>query len=251
MSNWNLFPVVFLMLLGFALATAAAGVLVFLNWRHRRGRARRKQSSDETRVWPDFLPVHHAILSRPASWLVVRSKNLHAVETALGLHNPRPCTWSEGIAGEKKLFISPPVNGWILVIGQGLPDAADDVDSCFRFLTNLSRRLGRVQFFSANSILKHHAWVWVENGRVMRAYAWAGQTLWNQGIKTSAELNLGVKCFDYLESPDVVFGRPDVNGTNTDKVPLLAARWSLDPASIDERVFAHACGVAGEPSRLY
>ena len=251
MSNWNVFPVMFLMLLGFALATAASGVLVFLNWRHRRGNLRASHSSAEARVWTDYLPVHHAILNRPASWLVVRSKNLHAVENALGLHNPRPCTWSEGIAGEKKLFISPPVNGWILVIGQGLPDVSDDVDSCFRFLTNLSRRLGRVQFFSANSILKHHAWVWVENGRVMRAYAWAGQTLWNQGIKTSAELNLGLKCFAYLESPDTLFGKSDVNASNTDKVPLLAGRWSLDPAAIDERVFEHAYGIAGEPSRLY
>jgi len=38
---------------------------------------------------------------------------------------------------------------------------------------------------------------------------------------------------------------------NVEKVPLLAARWSLDPAAIDERLLAHARGVAGEPSHRF
>ena len=109
---------------------------------------------------------------------------------------------------EKKLFISPPVDGWILVIGSALPDPAADVDACFRFVMELSRKLGHVQFFSANRVLSHHAWVQVEAGRVRRAYAWAGTTLWKQGLKTTAEADLGLKCFDYFETAErTSFGR--------------------------------------------
>src|SRR2546422_6458813 len=52
---------------------------------------------------------------------------------------------------------------------------------------------------------------------------------------TEAEKELGLKCFGYTES----FGLPsltetDVLATNVEKVPLLAARWSLDPARSEE-----------------
>jgi hypothetical protein len=192
-------------------------------------------------------------LNRPPCWLAIKSRNLLAVQSALRLTNPRPCSWAEGLAGasEEKLFISPPVDGWILVIGSALPDPADDVDACYRFVTELSRKLGHVQFFSADRVLNHHAWVQVEAGRVRRAYAWAGKTLWKQGLKTAAEAKLGLKCFDYLETAELMsFGPSDAILTNVERVPLLAARWSIDPASIDERFFEHARGIAGESSRL-
>ena len=150
------------------------------------------------------------------------------------------------------LFIAPPVRGWILVIGSGVPDPSEDVDACFRMLLHLSRKLGHVQFFSASRILNHHAWVRMESGRVVRAYAWAGTTLWQQGERTQAERELALECRDYNESSECDgFGQMDSLAPNVDKVPLLAARWSLDPAGIDERFLEAECGVAGEPSRRY
>ena len=199
-----------------------------------------------------FLPLRPTLLHRPSTWLAVRSRNLPAVQEALGLQDAKPCTWIEGISSEQKLFIAPPIQGWILVVGAGLPDPGEDVDACFRFVVDLSRELGHVQFFNANRIQGQHAWVRAEAGRIVRAYAWAGETVWNQGLKTAAELELGLKCFHYLESPDSgAFSHMDVIAANTEKVPQLAARWSLDPAGIDERLFEHARGIAGEPTRLY
>lgn len=193
--------------------------------------------------------VRAGALHRPTTWLTIRGRNLRTVQCALGMHNPKPCTWMEGLEGGKRLFIAPPVNGWILVIGSELPDPSDDIDVCFRFLHGLSHKLGRVQFFNANRVLNHHAWVRMEAGRVVRAYAWAGRTLWNQGVKTRAEIELGMKCFQYFEPLDCApFDQPDVITPTTEKVPLLAARWSFDPAAIDERVFEHARGIAGGAS---
>lgn len=196
--------------------------------------------------------VPHNFSHRPNSWVAVRSRDLVAVQSALGLSNPRPCTWIQGLMSEQQLFIAPPIHGWILITGCGLPEPSDDVDNCFRFLLALSRKLGQVQFYGANSVLGHHAWVRAESGRIVRAYAWAGKTLWNQGVKTSAEISLGLKCFQYSEPPEpTLFEQPDLLSTNTERVAQLAAQWSIDPAAIDERTLDHASGIAGEPSRLY
>ncbi len=177
-----------------------------------------------------------------------------AVQSALALHNSKPCSWAEGLLGDsdQKLFVSPPVSGWILVIGSALPDPNDDVDTCFRFLLDLSRKLGHVQYFSTNGVLNHHAWVQAESGHVVRAYAWAGKTLWTQGKTTPAETELSMKCYDYTEVPELqTFGTRDPGSNNSDKVHLLAARWSLDPEEIDDRFIDQEWGIVGEPSRHF
>jgi hypothetical protein len=156
------------------------------------------------------------------------------------------------MAGEEKLFIAPPVKGWILVVGSRLPDPTDDVDAAFRFVLALSRKFGEVQCFSANRVLQHHAWVRAESGRVVRAYSWAGKTLWKQGRRTPAEKELDVLCFDYGQPDGLpMFGTSDLIGANVEKVPMMAARWSLDPGRIDEHFLMENRGVAGEPSRNY
>lgn len=192
------------------------------------------------------------LFSLPSRWLAIRSSNPHAVQEALGLQQPQPCSWEEGLnaAHEHKLFISPPVGGWILVMGSTLPEPGDDVDRTFRFLLELSRKLGHVQFFSVSRAVNHHAWAQVEDGAVIRAYAWAGRTLWNQGRQSRAEMELGLKCHGYGEGEERVdYGRLDPAAVNTERLPLLAARWSLDPAAIDARRLKQHQGIAGQFSR--
>jgi len=244
----NLIPILLLILVGGVLGGVAVVLALVLHWRRRGVFSHATAGVPSLQFFPGFTAAQVVFQHRPAAWLAVRSRNLPAVQAALGLSNPRPCSWLEGIVREQKLFIAPPVNGWILVVGSGLPDAGDDVDATFCFLLGLSRKLGHVQFFAANRVLGHHAWAMAEAGRVVRAYAWAGQTLWNQGVKTRAELELGLKCFGYFEGPGrAVFGQADVIAMNTEKVPLLAARWSLDPAAINERLLVRTRGIAEAP----
>jgi hypothetical protein len=188
-----------------------------------------------------------SVFDHACRWLVIKGSNMGSVQAALGLHNPMPCSWGEGLSQltEQKLFVSPPVKGWILVIGQSLPDPADDVDVCYHFLTKLSRTLGQVQFFSVNRAVNHHAWVRMEGGRVKRAYAWSGETLWNQGEPTQPEKDLGLKCYAYGEEPPVLCSA-DEHGANADKVIFLAARWSFDPTAVDEAALHAGLGVAGQ-----
>lgn len=184
----------------------------------------------------------------PGRWLAVQTDNPHAVRAALRLHNAARCSIEDGLheARESRLFISPPVDGWVLVFGARLPDPAEDVDACFHFLSAVSRKLGHVQFFSAHRALGHHAWARLEAGRVRRAYAWAGQTLWNQGLPTAAEVSLGLRCAAYGEDGGDDFLPGESSAWNTERVPQLAARWSLDPALLDERLSRSDFGIAGD-----
>jgi hypothetical protein len=246
-------PFLLLVVLGFALS---CGITMAMLLSHRaRIRPLHSQLAEQRAEfgYTSLLPARSAgFISRPSSWLAVKSRSLEAVQSALGLHNAKPCSWIEGLAGDEKLFIAPPVKGWIIVLGSGLPEPSDDVDACFCFLLDMSRKLGRIQFFNASPILHHHAWVQADSGRILRAYAWAGRTLWNQGKRTSAEQDLGLKCFDYTDPTQAFpFGLQDRINANVEKVPLLAARWSLDPAAIDERFLQDERGVAGEWSRRH
>ena len=235
------------MLIAVMALVIAVMVLLWMMLLHRR--ARLMQDLPPRRE--TLLPFRSAFAARPPVWIAVRATDSKAVQAALGLNRLAPCSWSEGMTGEREFFIGPPIAGWIIITGAGLPNPSCDVDECFRFLVRMSKRLGQVQLFHADRILHHHAWARAENGIVTRAYAWAGETIWNQGAKTPAETELTMKCFGYGEDPDAnSWASVEWTAANVGKVPLLAMRWSLDPARINERVRNHADGIAGESSRV-
>jgi len=93
-----------------------------------------------------------------------------------------------------------------------------------------------------DQVLDHHAWARVDEGCVTRAYAWAGETLWNQGPMTLPETDLGLKCSAYGDH-SVTIADCERNSLS---VPLLAARLSLDPADIKNFATEQATGLAGE-----
>jgi hypothetical protein len=254
-SAWrdsDLIAALLILVLGVALGIGVTCFLLVLNFL-RKNRTVNRPPMRRRELVPRERRVPVPLFQLPGRWLAVRSTNPMLVQAALGLHNPIPCSWEEGlaVANEQRLFISPPLNGWILVMGSNLPDPCDDVDKCFRFLMDLSRKLGQVQFFSLNRPVNHHSWAQLDQGAVVRAYSWAGRTLWNQGKITRAELELGLKCYGYGEGEERIdFGRPDPAAINTERLPLLAARWSLDPTSIDARLLKENSGIAGKISRL-
>lgn len=247
----NLIAGLLLMVLASVITVSILVVYLVRRLRARGTVSAQPQSCFEANpMFRDFL-LRTTPFRRPECWLAVKSRNVAAVQAALALHDVKPCSWADGMAGgdEQKLFISPPVSGWILVIGSALPDPCDDEDASFRFLQRFSRKLGQVQLFSAGEVFQEHAWVWMDTGRVVRAYAWSGRTLWNQGELTRAEKELCLRCLGYGQFPA---GPPFVyDGGSTIKVHRLAARWSLDPDEIDEQFIESARGLVGEPARFF
>ncbi len=205
----------------------AVMVFLWMRFLQRRNRAAKLRPSARKVA---FSP---AAVIRPTTWLAVRSLESETVRAAL------PDT--------DDFFISPRVNGWVIITGPGLPDPSEDVDGCFRFLTAVSRELGHVQFFHMEKFSAHHAWARMDEGCVTRAYAWAGETVWNQGATTLAENGLGIKCFGYGEDAGGgAWATREQAEANIEKIPQLAARWSLDP-----EIFHRNGGTSGESSRFY
>jgi hypothetical protein len=240
-----------LMLLPFGLVvgTGILFTLFALRWSRRikhPGRVIRINATADAPRKTSFLP---SMFQQPSRWVAIKCQNLLLVQEALHMHDPIPCSWEEGLieAREQKMFIAPPIDGWILVVGSGLPDPANDVDHCYHFLIQLSRRLGHVQYFTSNRALNHHGWALVDRGQVIRAYAWADETVWNQGPTTAAEKELHLKCFDYAVDTSAFPLRESLN-LNAEKVNRLAAHWSLDPTAISEEVWNARWGIVGHCS---
>jgi len=234
-------------LLAMVLFLGALCVLLVLNLR-RSGKSVATEPSIARQPMSREQKVKPLLFDFPSRWLAVKSANPQAVQNALGLHNPTPCSWEQGLARGQdfKLFVSPPINGWVLVAGLGLPEPSDDIDRVFHFILRLSRNVGQVQYFSVNRAVNSHAWVLADQAGVRRAYAWAGTTLWSQGELTPAEKELAMTCFDYGEASPPHFPPHEMHRANVDKVPLLAGRWSVDPTALDQSANELGLGIAGE-----
>ena len=178
----------------------------------------------------------------PDQWLAIRGASPARIREVFRSRMARQSSWADALvrAHEGRLFVSPPVDGWSLVIGAGMPDVFHDVDRAFHFLRQTSEALGTVHFFAANRVLHSHAWARLDDGRVTRAYAWAGTTLWNEGRVTLEERLLGLQCRDYAEAAEPVrYGEVPAEYRNTDRLILLARRWGIDPIIASELIVHH------------
>jgi hypothetical protein len=221
------------------------GVSAFAVRRIVRAELKRKSRFEQGPGYSVTRPSAAALLDAPQQWLAIHTANLHLVQSALEVQNPRSCVWGDVIGPfEPHLFISPPVNGWILVTGSDLPDPVDDVDQCFLFLMRLSQKLGEVQFFVRNRAVSHHGWVKLDTGKVIRGYIWAGETLWNQGAVTGAEGELRLRSLPYEDSK-AFLGLSEALATNTERVNRLAGAWSIDPTLIEAGAL-EAKGISGD-----
>lgn len=152
---------------------------------------------------------------------------------------------------ERSLFLSSPVDGWTLVIGGALPDPEVDVDQLYRFLADLSRETGEVQFFTSDRVLGFHGWARLRDGRVLRGYLWAGETLWNEGRMTLDERLLGLRCRDYGVEPEpLAYGEIAAEHTNSERVPLLARQWGIDLATATEELLQQESVRSDDPGLL-
>jgi len=232
-----------LMLIPFGIVLCVGGFFTYCAW--KRGKLMRGDQAGANLS----TTTRSATYEQPRRWLAVKGAKPSVVQAALRLHSPTPCSWEEGLAEarEDKLFISPSIAGWVLVVGAGLPDVTEDSDRCYRFLTALSRKLGHVQYFSVSRVVNSHCWALLEGGRVYRAYAWAGETLWNQGLVTGAEKDMGMLCLEYAAEQSS-FAMREALAANSEKVNLLAARWSLDPGAIPGEMW-HSRGIVGAMSQ--
>lgn len=171
---------------------------------------------------PDF-PVPFGY---KCNWLCVKSDSPTDVIRKLGLKNFEPSNWDKGIemAYNGYRFISPVLNGYVLVVNYGMalltlaPELLDES----------AKKFPELQYFSTHRVSEYHAWVKYVDGEMVRGYGWCGcdgEVLLNKGALTPEEERLGFLNLITSSADD-----PEkVQLPTEDHVLEIAAAWGIDP----------------------
>lgn len=152
------------------------------------------------------------------SWFAVKASDPASVLDTLEFGEATPANWSSGLAAtyghsqdsEAWVFVSPPIGGWVLVVGSWLPyptnEIHHDIGKKFDLLfSRLMRRFEDVQFFGSHRVVEFAAWARALNGKPLRIFAWTGSegaVLANIGEQTAEEAKLGFTDLSGLSPSD-------------------------------------------------
>lgn len=189
-----------------------------------------KAPAEQVKPQPTDTPAADTAPDKPLSfgyktcWLCVKSVDSMDVINRLGLKDPRESSWRSGLASSEGVFVTPPLDGWVCVIGYGMADGSLFEDS--EKLERVLSLFDEAQYFSSHRVVDYYAWARAENGVMTRCYAWcpdSGGAFLSFGEFTPEEEALGFDEFPQTEDEDWE-SSPD-----EESVVKLAAAWGLDP----------------------
>ena len=221
-------------------------------------------------------------------WIAVKNDNILDVIRCLNLKKFDASTWKDGlnIAGNdqgflKRIFVSPQVNGWILLVSQYFPPFhkkpqkrkltfeekvsqrsgqgssfvchfnPESQKETLALIEKLSLSLGEVYYFATHRVFEYHVWAKAREGKIIRAFAYLGSTgeqLINQGEPTPEEIELGFKSpwEPGTENQPSMQDYENLWFPDEDFVTRLAGKWSIDPTKLEEMELAPGLGVLGK-----
>lgn len=175
----------------------------------------------------DSNPDYPVPFGYKCQWFAIKTNDTQAVINAMQLKNVRVANWTTGIDGayEGYYFISPPINGWTLVINSVMPDFSGvETPSPLTVISDLSSRFGEASYFGTHRVVEYHAWAKSVNGKLVRAYGYlgeAGEIIINQGEISQGELD------NNLIFTDLNADEPNL--PSEEDVLLIAKKWTVDP----------------------
>jgi hypothetical protein len=123
------------------------------------------------------------------AWFAVRSEDPKKVAAALELTNVQPAGWKYGVAhaygnveNDYRVFVSPPVRGWVLALG--LPILFEADDHAKTRMIELSRRFSEAEFFGSMRVSDVYVWGRAVDGRVVRYFYEGGGNRRVEGKET-------------------------------------------------------------------
>ena len=169
-------------------------------------------------------------------WLAIKSEDPLAVIHAFNLTDVQESNWKSGIEAayeRNKLFVTPSISGWVLVVGITLPEA-EDKPHFMEFLNIISAQFDEVQYFLTHRIVEFHVWARIMNGDIARIFAYLGESnkiLFDIGESCTNEKALAIN----IPSDDVEDDAELEKAVlpNEDHVMQMAGVWSINPLEID------------------
>ncbi len=174
-----------------------------------------------------------------SAWLAIRTEDTEAAAEALGVIDAHAASWAEGIdgaygaeQGREPVFLAPVVDGWTLAVLGGSKLFEDDgLGGGALDLAPWSRRFGEVQKFATHRVVEYQEWQRWVNGSPVRRYCWIGESgeiRFDEGEPVSAEGNL-------LRAADLDGDWDAFDLADEETVMAVAAEWSINPTTLDER----------------
>lgn len=171
------------------------------------------------------------------AWYALRTNDVEEVVAAMRLKSVAQATWVEGIdaAYADKVFVTPPLDEWVLAAGWRLFYAGDSPSSVEPLLTKLSKKFGEAQYFCSYRVADAHCWALARAGKTVRAFGYLGERgeiTWKKGRATKAELELGDEVLDFP-------------GPSESDVMEVAGAWSVNPSEIETKFIEPSFGRIG------
>src|SRR5262249_18636731 len=143
------------------------------------------------------------------------------------------------LANGTAAFVTPTVDGWTLVVLGGQlfdEDGNGRVD-----LRRLSKEFGEAQKFASHRVVEYQEWQrWVQ-GSPGRRYCWIGESgeiPFDEGDPLAEEGNI-------LRATHITADWENFDIADEGVVMAVAAAWSVDPTTLDERSELPSTGLVG------
>ncbi|GGB68157.1 hypothetical protein GCM10007424_05200 [Flavobacterium suaedae] len=225
-------------------------LLVFLI---RRTGIKSESAVKQTEIVADTIHNTPVSFGYKVVWFAVKSSNAEEVANSLHLKNVKPSGWKKGIdsAYKDKVYVSPPIDGWVLAVGWGLPsgDSKESITELKELANKLSKQFGEVQFFGTHRIVEYHCWVKSINGEIKRFYSYLGESGENLeiiGEPTEAESNyILIDTASEEAKQESYWEREDITYPDEELVMKIAEKWSINPTTLEDRNDIRGLGLLG------
>jgi hypothetical protein len=166
------------------------------------------------------------------SWLAVKTSEAEGIIDVLGLSDPEPVTWRQGISAVcgdywdsdapldavlSRVYITPVVEGWRLAIGGWVGEGGwvseggvRGFDGVAEYCRTLSKRYGEAHAFTSQGRMGWYSWVLARDGDVYRRYFLNTKREIDEGSPTPAE-------------------QSDAGSSGENSVMAIAGECSVDP----------------------
>jgi hypothetical protein len=191
-------------------------------------------------------------------WIAAPAPDARSLAEALGLEELRASGWKSGFQVIYQypsgfVFVTPPVAGWVLAAGAGLPDPGDPalLPRWRSLMASVSQRFGEAQFFASHRGSNYSAWARYCDGAERRLFAYADDPIYDIGEPLPEEADL----ISHLPDPDAAeadpdyWSREDLRTPEEEDVLRLAGAWSVSPETLDSLNLPASTGLVGRMPR--
>lgn len=168
-------------------------------------------------------------------WMAIKTNDVQYVIQQLPSVKIEQTNWEQGLdtiyhfRGNAKtcpVFVSPVIQGWVLIIGDCFTDFSN-IRAFDDFTAPLLAKFADVQYFGSHRVVDYFAWAKAENGQWIRRFAfYQGDIALNDGAQTEAEKQLGL--LDIRSNADWDIEQW-LESADEETPALIAERWSINP----------------------